>query len=275
MALTNKRTGRISSSEGAVALMSNGKANDEPGAPFYTYVDECIMERFFQHSLENSVDVLAFSWGKLCEKIVHELLPEEYQFHSDITYEHPKYPEWVGTPDGSKEKERLLKIVTETVTDTKCPLTRKSFYQFIHHLYDFDMEKMTITKKAKIDGKEIMDRIRFGYIDEKGYKHAAHKDGEKFYWQLVSNACIMGARFAELIVFMPYFEDIETIKEWNRSLPSDEQSWLIERAKDGELPYIYKETGIERVNIIRFEVPEEDKKKLEMRVKLAIELINR
>lgn len=256
--LSNIRVGRITSSE-IVALTKNGRVKTEPGAPFYTYVKECRMERFFKQSLENKVEVLAMSWGKLCENIVHELLGLDYEYHSDVTFVHPKHPEWVGSPDGSKSKEVLKKKVIDTVTETKCPLTRKAFYNLVSELYDFD--GVEVKKKAKIDGNDVIQKIR-----------EASPEGEKYYQQIVSNACIMGAKYGELIVFMPYFEQLELIHEYNNSL--DESYWFVARAKDGELPFIYKESGIENINIIRFEIPLSDKQFLEERVKLAINLIN-
>lgn len=253
--LSNIRTGNISSSE-IVGLTTNGRTKDSFGAPFYTYVDECIMERFFKHKLENETDVKAFSWGKMCEVIVHDLLPTDYVMQCEETEQHPIFKEWCGTPDALK----FVDDKCDTITDTKCPLTRKGFYNLIKRLYDFD--GLTVTKKENIDGNLIIQMIR-----------EDSKEGEKYYWQLVSNACILGAKYAELIVFMPYYEDLETIKEYNRTL--DEPYWLVERAKEGELPYIYKESGIENLNIIRFEIPEEDKIFLESRVISALKLINK
>ena len=72
---------------------------------------------------------------------------------------------------------------------------------------------------------------------------------------------------------MPYFAELERIREYNASL--QEPFWLVGRAKDDELPFIYKESGIQNINVIRFEVPVEDKIFLEKRVKTAIELINK
>lgn len=262
--LSNVRVGNPTSSE-IVALTTNGRTKDSFGIPFYTYVDECIMERFFKHKLENEVDVKAFSWGKMCEVIVHDLLPMDYVMQSEETFRHNEIPEWHGTPDGAKdlnitfEGNGYFKGTAETITDTKCPLTRKGFYNLVKRLYNFD--GVNVTKKKEIDGNEIIQKIR-----------SDSKEGEKYYWQLVSNACILKAKFAELIVFMPYYEDLEAIKEYNRSL--DEPHWLIERAKEGELPYIYKESGIENLNIIRFEVPQVDKDFLESRVLSALNLIN-
>jgi hypothetical protein len=253
--LSNIRIGRCTSSD-IVALTSNGRSKGEPGAPFFTYVEECRMERFFKQRLENSVEVMAFSWGKLCEKIVHDSLGFKYQFQSDVTFEHPKFPEWVGTPDGKIEVDKKV----DTITDIKCPLTRKAFYNLVKDLYDFD--GLNVSKKKTINGNEIIQSIR-----------KQSKEGEKYYWQLVSNASILKARYAELIVFMPYYEELEQIKLYNSQLA--EPFWLVGRAKEDELPYIYKESGIQNINVIRFEVPVEDKMFLENRVKLAIELINK
>lgn len=292
--LSNKRIGNITSSE-IVSLTTNGRRDmtdeeiieykkenpkgtrktiDGFGAPFYTYVDECIMERFFKNNLENESEVKAFSWGKLSELIVHDKLPNDYIMQSEITEVHPEISEWVGTPDGTKGLfyiETFLKdgvYITspnkikqaETVTDIKAPLTRKAFYNLIKFLYNFD--GLTVSKKENINGDEIIQLIR-----------NQSKEGEKYFWQLVSNACILGAKYAELIVFMPYFEEIEEIKEYNRTL--EKPYWQIENMKDTELPYLYKESGIDSINIIRFEVKEEYKTFLTSRVKSALELINK
>lgn len=252
--LSNKRIGNITSSE-IVALTTNGRTKDSFGTPFYTYVDECIMERFFKNNLENEGEVKAFSWGKLCELIVHDKLSRDYIMQSEVTEIHPEFSEWVGTPDGKKMKDG----VCETITDIKCPLTRKGFYNLIKNLYNFD--GLSVSKKENIDGNEIIQLIR-----------NQSKEGEKYYWQLVSNACILDAKYAELIVFMPYFEEIEEIKEYNRTL--ENPYFQIEYAKENELPFLYKESGIDSVNIIRFEVPIEDKEFLKSRVLSALELIN-
>ena len=253
--LSNKRIGNVTSSV-IVALTTNGRAKDTFGIPFYNYVEECIMERFFKNNLENENEVKAFSWGKLCELIVHDKLSMDYIMQSEETEVHPEISEWCGTPDGIKMKNGIV----DTITDIKCPLTRKGFYNLVKNLYDFD--GINVSKKEKVNGDEIIQLIR-----------NQSKEGEKYYWQLVSNACILGAKFAELIVFMPYFEEIEEIKEYNRSL--ENPYFAIEYAKENELPFIYKESGIENINIIRFEVIEEDKTFLTERVKSAIELINR
>lgn len=255
MALSNKRIGRITSSE-IVALTSNDRSGKEPGAPFYTYVEERVMMRFFKRRLEKDVETLPMAWGKLCEKVVHDMLPFKYTMQSEISYIHERYDEWLGTPDGTIKVDGKV----DTITDIKCPSSLKAFYNLVSGLYDFD--GVEVKKKTIVDGNELIKSIR---------KNS--KEGEKYYWQLVSNACIMKAKFAELIVFVPYYEQLEEIKIYNSSL--DEPYWSVERAKIDELPYIYEESGIENLNIIRFEIPLEDKIFLEQRVKKAIELINK
>lgn len=252
--LSNIRIGNITSSE-IVDLTTNGIKEGSFGAPFYSYVEACKMERFFKMPVENDREVLAFSWGKLCELVVHNKLGLEYEMQSELTLRHPKYSEWLGSPDGQKKKNGK----TEIVTDIKCPLTRKGVYNLIKHLYNFD--GVNVTKKEKVNGDDIIQKIR-----------KDSKEGEKYYWQLVSNACILDCEYAELIVFIPYYEELADIKLYNQSL--DEPYWLVERCKDEELPFIYKESGIENINIIRFKVPQEDKDFLTSRVLSAIALIN-
>jgi len=267
--LSNIRTGRITSSE-IVAMVSMATDRKSPGAPFHTYVQECIMERFFKRRLDNEVDALPFQWGKLCERFVHIFLPNHYYFHpdgDDSTLVHPKIPEWVGTPDGSIKRGKKIYLVT----DEKCPLTLKSFFGLVSPLYDWD--GFTAIPKKKYDGIEVMNAIRNGYTDSRGRKWAKHKDGDKYYWQLVSNACITGAKYAELIVYCPYADEVEDLLTFNRGLevPYNRVMW----AKDNELPYIYRESGVKNINIIRFEVPQADKDFLTERVKLAVDLINK
>lgn len=271
--LSNIRTGRVTSGE-IVDLMSNGTSRGSVGAPFKSYVEACIMERFFKApSDETSAEVFHFHWGKLCERIVHELLGTEYVFQSDVTLMHPELEEWVGTPDGLKSSKKLKEIITvileekgykilqaKTVTDIKCPTSKKGFYNLVRDLYIFD--GVNVTKREKINGNDVIKMIR-----------DRSKEGKKYYWQLVSNACITGAEYAELIVYMPYFEELQDIKLFNTS-EDGPGYYTIERKTIEELPYLMKETGIDNLNIIRFKVPEEDKKALRARVELAIDEIN-
>lgn len=279
--LSNLRIGNPTSSE-IYKLCSNGRRDmtpvelekyklenpkgkrttiDDFGVPFYSYLEECKAERFFKQTLENEKEVLAFAWGKLCELHVHNILPNEYVMQSEETLQHKEIPEWVGTPDGTK----LSKSTISTISETKCPLTKKSFYQLIKYLYNDD--GFTVSKKEKIDGNKVINLIREN-----------HKDGEKWYWQIVSNACILKSIHglknikSELIVFLPYIDELEEIKSFNATL--DEPYPQIQWAKEGELPFLYRETGIENLNIIPFEIPKKDEEFLTSRVKSFVELLN-
>lgn len=235
---------------------------DDFGAPFYSYLEECKAERFFKQNLENEKEVLAFSWGKLCELHVHNILPNSYIMQSEESLQHKLIPEWVGTPDGTK----LSKSTISTVSETKCPLNKKSFYQLIKYLYNDD--GFQISKKKEINGNDIIKLIREN-----------HKDGEKWYWQIISNACILKSIngldniSAELIVFLPYIDELEEIKAFNSTL--DEPYSQIQWAKDGELPFLYRETGIQNLNIIPFDIPKEDEEFLTSRVQSFVELLNK
>lgn len=253
MALSNKRISRATSSS-IVSLVAEGRSANSIGASFFTYVEECRYERSLLQNLENEVEVLATEWGKLVETFVHKRLSKEYKFHSDQTKEHPKYPIWVGTPDGSKYKVLLKKLVLDAITDIKCPLTKKSFCQLVSGLYE-ELPNGGVKKLENPDMNKALQKLI-----------CKAKDGKKFYWQLVSNSCIFNTKFAELIVFMPYFQTLEEIIKYNDNLP--ESSYKVSFARPGQLPFILKESGYQEINTIRFEVPIQDKKFLEQRVKI-------
>lgn len=235
--LTNvARIGNFTSSK-IVALTSNGKAKDSFGAPFYTYVAETNMERELNRSLGNEQDAQALRWGKLCEKRVFDLLPLSYRLCSDETIEHRHIKCWAGSPDCMEGED--------VVGDVKCPLTLKSFCNLVRPL---------------ILGLEGMDAIN--WIREN------HKDGDKYYWQLISNACITGAKKCRLIVYVPYRSELEKIRELAREQPGNKLYSII-NSEDAELPYLCDDGFYKNLNIIEFPVTEFDRNFLTERVKAA------
>lgn len=258
MSLSNKRIGTATSSTIA-SIVSGGRAANSIGSPFFTYVEECRFERALLQNLEGEIEVLATEWGKLVELFVHRMLPKEYKFHSNDTRVHPKYAGWVGTPDGSKSKKILGDWEVETITDIKCPLTKKTFCQLVGGLYEI-MPEGGVKKHETPNMRKAVEIFR-----DKA------KDGEKFYWQLVSNSCILNTKYAELIVFMPYFETLQEIITYNDNL--DTSSYKVMIAKPGQLPFLLKESGYEQINTIRFEVPLEDKKFLERRFRILNDIV--
>lgn len=230
------RVGNLTSSE-IVALTSFDRSGKSPGKPFFTYIEETNMERRLGRCLTSESSARPLIWGKLLEPRPFEQLGLEYSLNSDESITHPEINYWAGSPDGFKY------VIEKTVLDIKCPITLKSFCQLVQPIYD------------GFEGMEAMNKIR-----------EYHKDGDKYYWQLVSNACITGSQFAELIVYAPYESEIEEIK---RSAEGVDGCMWIQFATENELPFLKDGGYYKNLNIIRFEVPQGDKDFLTERVKLA------
>lgn len=245
---SNVRVGRITSSE-IVALVSKGKKEGEPGAPFYTYIEETAMERRLQLSISTDVTARPLSWGKLGEKHVFGLPSMlSYTLFGDVPMQHPSIESWAGSPDATRGNGIV-------VADVKCPITRKSFCQFL----DPYKKGGAVIHKAM-----TIEAVR-----------ANHKDGDKYYWQLVSNAILTGATKGELIIYMPYKSELDAIRELAQQQDSDELKnyYWIANASDEELPYINEGGHYKNLNVITFDIPQEDKDFLTERVLLATELL--
>lgn len=239
--MDTKRIGNFTSSE-IYRLLSQGKTKGTFGAPALEYIQEKKMERRLGRPLNDESTARPLLWGKLLEPISFDLLPTSYSLNSDQTLLHPEFNFWAGTPDGFKYDPG------KTVMDEKCPYTLKSFCNLVDPLYD------------GLIGIDAMNAAR-----------KSNKDAEKYYWQLVSNACITGAKYAELIVYMPYKSELASIKEAAQN--GDGDYYWIAFADENRLPYILDEGFYHNINIIRFEVPEEDKNRLTDAVERAGKLL--
>lgn len=225
------RVGNFTSSE-IVALTKRDKKGTGFGAPAITYIDETNFERKLGRSITDEVNARPLTWGKLLESRVFNLLGLEYILTSNDTVPHPTISYWAGSKDGIKHDEG------KTVIDIKCPMTLKSFCQLVDPLY-----------------KGLTGIIAMNYIRDN------HKDGEKFYWQLVSNSIIDETQYAELIVYMPYQSELEEIMNMARAVDGADMSkhYWIAMASEGDLPFIQDGGYYNNINTIRFEVPQEDK----------------
>ena len=226
------RAGRFTSSKIA-ALMSNGKVKGTFGKPALTYIKEKLFETKLGRRLDNETNARATSWGNLVEDIAFEQLSTGYKKVSQETIQHPTIENWSGSPDLIKYDDGL------TVGDIKCPMTLKSFCTF----YEC----------------ENIDEVR-----------EMHDDGEKYYWQLVSNSILLGTKCAELIIYVPYQDELETIREAARNYDGDQNkiAW-INWANDEDLPYLIRGIYYKNIKVIRFEVPQSDKDALTERVNAA------
>lgn len=233
------RDGNFTSSK-IVALTTNGRAKGSFGASFYTYIKNKKWERMLGRSLETETIAKALSWGKLLESRGFDLMGLEYTPCSQVTIQHPTIPYWAGSPDCYKDNK-------ETVAEQKCPITLTSFCQLVEPI------------RLGLTGMDAINHIREN-----------HKEGETYYYQIVSNAILLGAKYGELIIYMPYESEIPEIKQMADGV--DDCMWLF-FSKEGELPFI-KDGGVyKNLNIIRFEIPQEDKDFLTNRVLEAGKLL--
>lgn len=222
-----------------------------------TYILECNTERRLNRSITDEVRAKATSWGSLVEKRVDEILGIDYRFCSNETITHDYFDFWSGSPDAEKFDEG------KTVGEVKVPLTLKSFCTLVDPLYN------------GMSGLDAMNAIRVGWTDKQGLKRPKHTDGEKYYWQIVSNSILLKTKYAELIVYCPYKSELESIRELARN--SDEgvmsKYYWIHNASDDELPYLIEGGYYKNLNVIRFEIPQADKDFLTQRVAEAGKLL--
>jgi hypothetical protein len=225
------RIGNFTSSE-IVALTTVSTDKKSFGKPALTYIEETNMERRLGRSLTGEVGAKPLTWGHLLEQRVFESMGLEYILLSHETVLHPTIPFWAGSPDGVKHDPG------KTVADIKCPSTLKSFCQLVDPLYD------------GFEGIDAMNCIR-----------GNHKDGEKFYWQLVSNSILLDTQFAELIIYMPYKSELEEIRVMAQMVDSEHlhKHYWIAMAGENDLPYLPDCGYYRNLNMVRFEVPQADK----------------
>jgi hypothetical protein len=214
------------------ALMSLSKDKKDFGKPAITYIKEKLMERKLKRVLNTEMSARPTLWGKVVEQRAFDVLGMEYKLTSKVSYVHPEFNFWVGTPDGLKEN---------TVYDIKCPYTLKSFCEFA-------------------ECKTIEDVREF------------HKSGEDYYWQLVSNSILTGMKFAELIVYCPKQSELDEIRKLTENIDDGVQQTKVQWiyfAEDEDLPYIPEDSEYNNIYVIPFEVPESDKILLTDAVKRA------
>lgn len=226
------RIGHFTSSEIHKLLTLDKKGGF--GKPALTYIKTRGMERRLNRSIQSECNARELSWGTVCETYSFGLLDMSYKICSQDTIVHPKYPFWAGSADG----ERF--IAEKTVVEQKCPFTLLSFC-------------------TAIDAWEVGGIAKL---------RDAHEAGEKWYWQCVSNAILTDSTHAELVIFCPYQRELSDIRLLAMDAPPEQAGavyWL-NYATDNELPYLIEGGHYKNLNVLRFPVPDEDKRILEMAV---------
>lgn len=238
------RIGNFNSSE-IVALMAKGKGSPY-GDPFWTFIEECNMERRLGRSVDKDFDSKETAWGSLCEVRVFDILGTDYSLHHKQTLVHPTVPYWVGTPDTTRHING-----TKIIGDIKCPFTLKSFCQLV------DLFRMG-----------GIEAVCNGVTDSMGRFHKAHPQGKKFKYQVISNACITGCNQGELIVYCPYKSELDAIRELASQWDGPEQK-RFERffyGSDSELPWLPDGGTYSNINHLVFDIPASVKMELHERV---------
>lgn len=230
-------------------LMSEGKGS-QVGKPFYTYIRNKLFEHQAGRELTNSSNAKPTAWGTYMEKYVFE----NYLKYSKMDLESKNvipylgeieelHDFYCGTPD---------LIGANSVGDIKCPFTLVSF------LIAFNCV-------------DILELIK------------VHPDGEKFYWQLISNAILTGKDNCTLTFWVPrgyrieeYGEEeseILRIHDQIKNCGDPTMQWGL-WADTEELPYLLnKETA--QIKTFEFEATKTEKQRLLDRLVLATKELKR
>jgi hypothetical protein len=228
------RNGNFTSGE-IFRLMKNGKAKGSMSVDVQTYIDECNRERRLRRSIDVESDARPLSWGRCCERLAFDALGLEYTLCSNKSIVHPEFDFWVGTPDG---------YCDEAVIELKCPMTLTSFCQLVDPYIE--------------NGKVLHDALTIEAVREN------HKDGDKFFWQTVSNGILLNKKIGRLIVYVPFHDELEKIKTLADGNPDYYWIWSADNKK---LPYLVREGDYQNINIIEFPILQRDVDALTTRVK--------
>lgn len=229
--LNKNRIGSFTSSE-IWKLMTDDKKGGF-GKPALTYIQEKKYELKLKRSLNVEASSRAMLWGKFLESRVHDMLPMGYEHNFDETVKHPTIESWSGSVDNVNRKE-------STVADTKC-LQPKKFC-------------------------EVVDCLSL--CQELGNTELFKQEHPDKYWQLVSNACILGMDNIESIIYMPYESELTDIRLAAENTDDDEPwkyRWIYESDKS-ELAYLPNDSEYKNLNIFRFPLDKGDAILLESKV---------
>ena len=201
------------------------------------YIAEKNIERKIGRSLFLEKQTRATLTGHYLEQRVHDMLPTSYRLIGKKSLAHPQHPYWVGSPDNDCAKESV-------VGDTKC-YEPKAFTEYVDCLSKNDIALF----KSEFPQQ---------------------------YWQLLSNACILGMDNIEAIVYIPYFSELEEIRQSVLDLDAEDEKkkyGFIAYSHYNELSWIADGCGYKNLNIFRFVAPQEDKTFLTNRVLSASKLL--
>lgn len=206
----------------------------ETPAKSKTYIKEKMREIILKAPISVEADARPLSWGKALEGFVYENhLDINYAICSNDTIVYEN-GEFAGTPD-LDDKEG------DCVGEIKCPYTRTGF----------------------IDLAEICMKADTEYFKS---------EASNYYWQIVSNAILLGRKYGELIAYMPHEKEIPDIISYidlidDFQLQLDIQ-WLI-HIDIARTPHLPNDCGYNNIYKFKFLVPENDKEELLKKISVA------
>lgn len=220
------RVGKFTSSQ-IYKLTLEGRTKGTSGEKALTYIAEKRYEKRIGRSLDLEKAGRPALWGHYNESRVHSMLGTSYQLIEDRTIQHPAIDFFCGTPDCLNERENV-------VGDIKCYEPRK-FCQYVDAL-----------TRAK----------------ESGDMAELKKDFAQEFWQLIANSILLNTKHIEAIVYIPYFSELQAIRESVDDLDSEDDKrkyGFIKHSHYNELPYIADGCYYKNLNIFRFVASEDDK----------------
>ncbi len=198
------------------------------------YIAEKRIEREIGRNLNVEKTGRSALWGHFCEERVHNMLPTSYRLIGKVSVAHPEYPFWIGSPDNDCKAESI-------VGDIKCYEPRK----FIGYY-----TCLALCKEA-------------------GNYELLKQEFPQEYWQLVSNSCILGMKYAEAILYIPYFSELQEIRQSVMDLPDEDEKrkyGFIAYSSYNELAWIKDGGKYKNLSRFKFEVQQADKDFLTKRV---------
>ena len=194
----------------------------------HTYVEEVFLETLMGRSISTDVKTKPMKWGNLMEVVLFNLLGLGYKMtHKQTIKHHSKEFEniWSGTPDLIAEGIKIGEI--------KC----------------YEPKKFALLSVCLL--KRNVQFFKEQFPDE--------------YWQCVSNAILCKLKVAEIIVYMPYRSELETIiekiietnfLEMNGLNPQD--YYFMSRDEIDSLPHLPDDSKMSNINSFEFDIPQAD-----------------
>lgn len=206
------------------ALCTWDKAHKNPGKPFYTYIEERRKQRRAKKGFASQGSV-ATKWGNYFEPLAFQRYKQVSGLHlisySNYQTDFKTSPlaNHGGTPDFSSFDSSIAGSI-------KCPFTESAFID----LFDLCVEQ-----------------------DPELFK----KENPDYFWQLLSDSIVLGAKECHLVPYMPYEDEV-------MDLVSDSEFYWLQNP-----PGLRRDTEFTDIKSWVFEPPKEDIAFLSERIEMA------